>query len=123
MVRIVSMLSTHVIAVYVGVHTNRLAATGVDEKPLANPNSLTQRDYLIALRNRLFSVEEQIWLHEYALVKPAGKVLPLSTGKYEELLKARDQILDEYPLTKLYTDMTDAQVGYKICLNCCLNRV
>ena len=83
----------------------------VDERsPSPSPTtSLTQKDYLIALRNRLFSVEEQLWLHEYAVSHPAGKVSPLSQSKYEELLVARNQILDEYPLTRLYVDMTDAQ--------------
>jgi hypothetical protein len=68
---------------------------------------------LIALRNRLASIEEQLWLHEYAIShrEQNGKVTiaPLSGSKYEELLVARNKILDEYPLTKLYMDMTDAQ--------------
>jgi hypothetical protein len=70
---------------------------------------LTQKDYLVALRNRLFAIEEQIWLHEYASSKPGGKIAPLSAGKYEDFIQVRNQILDEYPLTKLYMDMTDAQ--------------
>ena len=86
-------------------------SAAVDERSGASSptTSLTQKDYLIALRNRLFSVEEQLWLHEYAVSHPAGKVSPLSQAKYEELLVARNQILDEYPLTRLYVDMTDAQ--------------
>jgi hypothetical protein len=31
-------------------------------------DSLTQKDYFIAIRNRLFAVDEQLWLHDYALV-------------------------------------------------------
>ena len=36
----------------------------------AQAQSLTQKEYLIAVRNRLFAVEEQICLHEYAVSKP-----------------------------------------------------
>lgn len=96
---------------------------------------LTQKEYLIAVRNRLFTVEEQIWLHEYAIARtsrlssqkikgagspppppsPTGEanapktIEPLSESKYNELLRARGDLLDEYPLTKLYTDLYDAQ--------------
>lgn len=95
---------------------------------------LTQKEYLIAIRNRLFTVEEQIWLHEYAIArnskvvqsklkgngvappppppsdtKANKKIEPLSESKYGELLRARGDLLDEYPLTKLYTDLYDAQ--------------
>ena len=76
----------------------------------AQAQSLTQKEYLIAVRNRLFAVEEQIWLHEYAVSKPdVSKVPPLSEKKYDELLRARGDLLDEYPSTKLYTDLMDAQ--------------
>lgn len=34
---------------------------------------------------------------------------PLSESKYAELLRARGELLEEYPLTKLYTDLHDAQ--------------
>jgi len=71
--------------------------------------ALTQKEYLIAVRNRLFAVEEQIWLHEYAKSRSSPKVEPLSEAKYNELLKARGELMDEYPLTKLYTDLYDAQ--------------
>jgi UDP-glucose 4-epimerase len=41
-------------------------------------------------------VEEQIWLHEYAVSKPdVSKVPPLSEKKYDELLRARGDLLDE----------------------------
>lgn len=76
----------------------------------AQSQSLTQKEYLIAVRNRLFAVEEQIWLHEYAVSKPdIAKVPPLSEKKYNELLRARGDLLDEYPSTRLYTDLYDAQ--------------
>ena len=54
--------------------------------------SLTQKDYLISVRNRLFAVEEQIWLHEYAIARPGltnVPVQPLKESKYEELLEVR----------------------------------
>jgi hypothetical protein len=70
---------------------------------------LTQKEYLVAVRNRLFAVEEQIWLHEYAKSRTAPKVEPLSDLKYNELLRARGELMQEYPLTQLYTDLADAQ--------------
>jgi hypothetical protein len=74
--------------------------------PLA---SLTQKEYYIAIRNRLFAVEEQIWLHEYAVSHPgSAKVKQLSEKKYEEFLRVRGELLEEYPLTKLYLDLRDA---------------
>lgn len=71
---------------------------------------LTQKEYMIAIRNRLFAVEEQIWLHEYATAKGENSKVPkLSESKYNALLRARGDLLDEYPLTKLYLDLKDAQ--------------
>jgi len=56
---------------------------------------LTQKEYLIAVRNRLFAVEEQIWLHEHALARPQqDKILPFSQAKYDELLRARGDLMD-----------------------------
>lgn len=84
-------------------------APGILSKP--SP-ALTQKEYLILVRNRLFSVEEQIWLHEYALAHPKGPtVSPLSASKYEELLRTRTELLDSYPVTKLYSDLQEAQNG------------
>ena len=74
--------------------------------------ALTQKEYLILLRNRLFSVEEQIWLHQYALAHPKGpRVSPLSASKYEELQRTRDELLASYPVTKLHSDLKEAQEG------------
>ena len=71
---------------------------------------LTQKEYMIAIRNRLFAVEEQIWLHDYATIRgDSSKVNRLSDRKYDELLRARGDLLDEYPLTKLYLDLKQAQ--------------
>eukprot|EP00596_Hydrurales_sp_CCMP1899_P009946 CAMPEP_0119042322 /NCGR_PEP_ID=MMETSP1177-20130426/14542_1 /TAXON_ID=2985 /ORGANISM="Ochromonas sp, Strain CCMP1899" /LENGTH=603 /DNA_ID=CAMNT_0007009011 /DNA_START=107 /DNA_END=1915 /DNA_ORIENTATION=- len=71
---------------------------------------LTQKEYLISVRNRLFSVEEQIWLHEHAIGKPKGlQKSSLSPARLESLLKNRADLLDEYPLTKLYADLKEAQ--------------
>lgn len=76
----------------------------------AQAQSLTQKEYLIAVRNRLYAVEEQIWLHEYATARPgASKIEPFSEAKYDALLRARGELLEEYPVTKLYTDLMDAQ--------------
>ena len=53
---------------------------------------------MIAIRNRLFAVEEQIWLHEYAMARPGlidSKVEPLSEKKYNQLLIARGEVRDE----------------------------
>ena len=89
---------------------------------------LTQKEYLIAVRNRLFAVEEQIWLHEFAVNNNAltkvptksktdtpsatvkeSNLEPLSEKKYEQLLRARGELMEEYPMTQLYTDLYDAQ--------------
>jgi hypothetical protein len=93
------------------------ASTGTTEYPYpgtaVKPTPvLTQKEYLILVRNRLFSVEEQIWLHEYALAHPKGPtVFPLSPKKYEELLKTKKELLESYPVTKLYSDLAEAQAG------------
>lgn len=71
--------------------------------------TLTQKEYLIAVRNRLFAVEEQIWLHEYAVSREDPKVAPLSQAKYDKLLRVRGDLLEEYPSTKLHTDLYEAQ--------------
>jgi hypothetical protein len=82
-------------------------SVGEISKPAA---TLTKKDYLIAVRNRLFSVEEQIWLHDFAVAHPKGpKSFPVSPERYAELLRVRDELLGEYPLTKLYSDLEDAQ--------------
>ena len=95
---------------------NKMFSTPVQDVDIVVPSegaqsqSLTQKEYLIAVRNRLFAVEEQIWLHEYAIAKPdITKVPPLSRRKYDELLRARGDLMEEYPSTKLYTDLLDAQ--------------
>ena len=95
---------------------NKVFSTPVQDVDIVVPSegaqsqSLTQKEYLIAIRNRLFAVEEQIWLHEYAISKPdITKVPPLSQKKYDELLRARGDLMEEYPSTKLYTDLLDAQ--------------
>jgi hypothetical protein len=76
----------------------------------ASGQTLTQKEYLIAVRNRLFAVEEQIWLHDYAVARPdVAKIEPYSEAKYNELLRVRGELLEEYPVTKLYTDLRDAQ--------------
>jgi hypothetical protein len=73
---------------------------------------LTQKEYFIAVRNRLYAVEEQIWLHDYASSRPDYTnltVSPFSEAKYDALLRARGDLMDEYPATRLYTDLRDAQ--------------
>ena len=72
-------------------------------------SSLTQKDYLVAVRNRLYAVDEMIWLHDYAKERPSSPIKQLSEAKYSELVQARADLLDEYPLATLYSDLKDAQ--------------
>jgi hypothetical protein len=89
---------------------SRRAASVEETETKSGEKQLTQKEYLIAVRNRLFAVEEQIWLHEYALARPQqDKVAPFSDSKYDALLRARGDLMDEYPATKLYTDLREAQ--------------
>lgn len=92
------------------------ASTANREKELvsstttAGEEKLTMKEFLIAVRNRLFSVEEQIWLHEYSLAHPNNdKLQPFSEAKYDALVRARGDLMDEYPVVRLYTDLRDAQ--------------
>ena len=88
-----------------------LESSSVDAAAEKKPQ-LTQKEYYIAVRNRLFAVEEQIWLHEYATARPEYTNLTVasySDKKYDSLLRARGELMEEYPLTKLYTDLGDAQ--------------
>ena len=87
-----------------------LLSTSEETTVTPGVEKLTQKEYLVAVRNRLFAVEEQIWLHEYALARPQqDKILPFSQSKYDALLRARGELMDEYPVTRLYTDLRDAQ--------------
>jgi len=73
---------------------------------------LTQKEYLIALRNRLFAVEEEIWLHEYAQAQSGTaqpKVEELSPTQLNKLVRARAELLLEYPVTQLIQDYEDAK--------------
>jgi len=89
---------------------SRRAASVEETETKSGEKQLTQKEYLIAVRNRLFAVEEQIWLHEYASARPQqDKVAPFSDAKYDALLRARGDLMDEYPATKLYTDLREAQ--------------
>lgn len=114
--------------IYIGFNTKTMSSSSlkstISEKSTQPPQSLTQKEYYIALRNRLFAVEEQIWLHEYALNHPQStKVKPLSSKKYNEYLIARGDLLDEYPLTKLYLDLSDAQSNNLTYASMYLNRL
>lgn len=87
-----------------------IGSSETSELPKKVEKTLTQKEYLTAVRNRLFAIEEQIWLHEHAVARPAAsKIEPYSESKYNELLAARGELMDEYPLTKLYLDLYDAQ--------------
>jgi hypothetical protein len=92
-----------------------LKSSEIQSPPTTKPGAaLTQKEYLIAVRNRLFAVQEQIWLHEYAIARPNlvdSKVEPLREEKYDQLCIARGQLLEEYPLTRLHTDLYDAQLN------------
>lgn len=74
-----------------------------------NESKLTQKDYLISLRNRLFLIEESIWLYEYCRMQESPKVEPVSKEVYERLIAARGELFREYPLTRLMTDLLDAK--------------
>ena len=65
-----SLVST----VIVSLKSSEIESPPAVTKPGA---ALTQKEYLIAVRNRLFAVQEQIWLHEYAIARPVS--LHLST--------------------------------------------
>lgn len=86
-------------------------STNLKSETTESPSkSLTQKEYLLTVRNRLFAIEEQIWLHEYALAHPGStKVEALSEPKYNQLLRARGDLMDEYPSTRLYTDLYETQ--------------
>lgn len=86
--------------------TNKVVSSGSED----GIQRLTQKEYLIAIRNRLFAVEEEIWLHDYAIAHPGeSKVQPLSQTQYEKLVAARGELLQEYPTTQLYSDYDDAR--------------
>jgi len=72
-------------------------------------NSLTQKEYMIAVRNRLFSVQEQIWLHDHLEARPGAKIQNISQQKYNELIINRGKLMEEYPLTYLYLDLKQAK--------------
>jgi len=74
-----------------------------------NESKLTQKDYLISLRNRLFLIEESIWLYEYCRMQDSPKVEPVSKEVYDKLIAARGELFREYPLTRLMTDLLDAK--------------
>lgn len=105
------------IAGYLRSLVTRLRSTASESPTKSNTaadglQKLTQKEYLIALRNRLFAVEEEIWLHEYAEAQASAaqsKVEPLSQNQYNKLVRARAELLLEYPVTQLIQDYEDAK--------------
>ena len=95
----------------ISYHTQSILFGSTEQQQVGAVEKLTQKEYLIAVRNRLFAVEEQIWLHEYAIARPQqDKIQPFSDTKYDALLRARLELMDEYPVVKLYSDLRDAQL-------------
>jgi hypothetical protein len=88
-----------------------LSSSSVKSASAAATAGLTQREYYVALRNKLFSIEEQLWLHEYAVSHrgstgssgsaSAQPIAPLSDAKLSKFLAARNELLQELPTTKL----------------------
>lgn len=94
------------------LYSDKSDSSNPSETSSPNLNSdkpLSQREYMLAIRNRLFAVNEQIWLHEYANSRRGAEVDPLPEEHYQAFLRLRADLLEEYPSTKLYTDMKVAQ--------------
>lgn len=77
----------------------------LDEVPA---KTLTQKEYFIAVRNRLFAVEEQIWIHDYLEAHKDVKLKNISKEKLGDFQAARADLLREYPLSVLYSDLKAA---------------
>ena len=96
--------------------SNALSEASTNVKPVQNaPTSkgLTQKEYMIAVRNRLFAIEEQIWLSDHLKARPNPKIQDISRGKYLELVATRGDLLAEYPLAALQLDLKYAiENGY-----------
>lgn len=102
-------------AVFTLPSVSRLTASTADlpvsESSKLPSKSLTQKEYLIAVRNRLFAVEEQLWLHEFAIAHPKStRVKPLSEKKLQQFNEVKRALLNEYPLTRLHIDLEEAKL-------------
>jgi hypothetical protein len=78
----------------------------------ANPfvkSELTRKDYLTALRNKLYVVDEQLWMQEYTKSRSGGAVQPLPSTQSQKLLAIRKGLVDEHPITKLRADLANAR--------------
>eukprot|EP01041_Mallomonas_annulata_P004065 gene4065-8081_t len=81
----------------------------INSESTSSKNTLTQKEYYIALRNRLFAIDEEIWLYNNLNARPGSKIENISKEKYQDLLRAKGELLAEYPLTFLERDLKDAQ--------------
>lgn len=98
----------------VGRNNLRLPASTSEQTTTATaaptaPDSAGFKDYVVALRNRLYAVDEQIWLHEYAKTHYSDKVKPMSQERLSYYGRLRKALLYEHPLARLYTDFNDAK--------------
>eukprot|EP01031_Cornospumella_fuschlensis_P028602 gene28602-34529_t len=74
--------------------------------------TLTRKEYLIALRNRLFVVDEKLWMQKYCESTQhlfQSKIPKLKADKIDQLKKYREQVLSELPLAQLQKDLQEAK--------------
>jgi hypothetical protein len=74
-------------------------------------HNLTQKDYFNSLRNRLYNLEEQFWLHQYAMANPSGIIEPLVDNYFKVLNDTKDYIINELALFNLLSDKAAAEAN------------
>ncbi|RYH00805.1 hypothetical protein EON65_48770 [archaeon] len=73
---------------------------------------MTRKEYLIALRNRLFVVDEKLWMQEYcdSLQHVLQTKIPkLKPDKVDQFKKYKEEMLSELPLAQLQNDLEEAK--------------
>ena len=75
---------------------------------LAQRHQFTRKDFLNTLRNRLFAIDEQLWLHEYARANPKGKIDPLADEEVAALQDLRQEITRDLPVYHLLEEQAYA---------------
>lgn len=75
---------------------------------LAKRHHFTRKDFLNTLRNRLFAIDEQLWLHEYARANPKGKIDPLTDEEVAALQDLRQEITRDLPIYNLLEEQVFA---------------
>jgi hypothetical protein len=71
-------------------------------------SEMTRKDYLTAIRNKLYVVDEQLWMQEYAK-SHSDAVQPLPSTQFQKLLATHRGLVDEHPNTKLRADLENAR--------------